>query len=543
MQHQVGQKARAMASFRKALAAKSTLFVPNLFLGIDLIDSGAPNEAIPYLIKAERLNPADVQAPLASGRAYAALRRPLDASDAYARALSIDARNSDAWFGLGMMSLRQVEGDTRLLIGESPQSSELMSLEALVFAEEGKLSQATQQYKTLLASPGAPTCSQFEYALVLAQEGEPAGNLPGDDKCAIGRLVQMNQRLRGGAYDDAWNDLSRLDEQDREVLRANMDLLWAGLSARQLEEVGGSLDAAASRLPEDVMAALRSSLHRTAPEVDLFGSRSCGVRESNGPEAHSNGSALSSIECAYYTGDYLKASQDARRLTAAAATRTSGLYWEIRADQRLATAALAKAEETATADSSKIAVLIGDIYRQKQQYESAVAEYRKALRANPNNAGAMLGMATAYFLENKPDEALNAAQAALTADPAEPRLNLLVGEVLTTKGDYIGAEAALKKSLKADPELLPRVHELLGRCYASTDNGSDAIREFTLALAGDQDGSIHYELARLYRKNGDIPAMKSALAVSERLRKERLDRGNAAMAAVREASSPPKAAF
>ena len=247
---------------------------------------------------------------------------------------------------------------------------------------------------------------------------------------------------------------------------------------------------------------------------------------------------LSPIECAYYTGDYRKASQEARRLTAVAATHTSGLYWEIRADQRLATAALAQAEQTATQNSSKIAVLIGDLYQQKQQYEAALSEYQKALRLNPSDSGAMLGMATAYFLENKYDDALAAAQTALAVDPAEPRLNLLVGEILTTRGDYTGAELALKKSLKADPELLPRVHELLGRCYASTNNVNDAIREFTLALPSDEDGSVHYELARLYRKTGDMPAMKSALEVSERLHKERLDRAHAAMAAVQQASSP-----
>ena len=138
--------------------------------GIDLTDAGSPKEAILYLLAAETLSPADVQAPLALARAYAASQRTLDASDEYARALSIDPSNSDAWFGLGMMSLRQVEADTRRLISESPKSPYLASLQALVFSEEGKLPQATEQYKALLASPGAPYCSQVEYALVLARQ-------------------------------------------------------------------------------------------------------------------------------------------------------------------------------------------------------------------------------------------------------------------------------------------------------------------------------------------------------------------------------------
>jgi tetratricopeptide (TPR) repeat protein len=541
MQHQTGEKTSAMVSFRKALALNSKLFVPNLFLGIDLVDSRSPGEAIPYLLTAEKLQPADVQAPLALARAYVASQRTLDASDAYTRALSINPGNSDAWFGLGMMSLRQVEADTRRLISESPQSPYLVSLQALVFSEEGKLPQAAEQYKALLTSPGAPYCSQVEYALVLARQQTSADLLPHDSKCAIAPLAQMNKAFHAGAYNYAWNDLLTLDQLSREVLRANMDLLWTGLSPQQLEQVEDSL--ASSRLPEDILAALRSSLHRTTPEVELFASNACSKKGPDGSPVPSSAGTLSAVECAYYTGDYRRASQEARRLAAATATHTSGLYWEIRADQRLATAALGEAEETATKNSSRIAVLIGDLYRQKQQYDAALSEYQKALRLNPSDSGAMLGLATTYFLENKNDEALTWAQTALAVDPTEPRLNLLVGEILTHRGDYPDAEVALKKSLKADPELLPRVHELLGRCYASTDKVNDAIREFILALPGDEDGSIHYQLARLYRKNGDIPAMKSALEVSGRLHKERLDRAYVAMAAIQQAASSPKPTF
>jgi tetratricopeptide (TPR) repeat protein len=540
MQHQTGEKTSAMASFRKALALNSKLLVPNLFLGIDLVDTRSPAEAVPYLLTAEKLRPADVQAPLALGRAYAASHRTLDAGDAYARAVSIDPGNSDAWFGLGMMSLRQVETDTRRLISESPKSSYLTSLQALVFSEEGKLPQAAEQYKVLIASPGAPDCSQVEYALVLARRQAPADDPPGQSKCALAPLAQMNKAIREGAYNDAWNQLLALNPPSREVVRANMDLLWTGLSTQQLEQVAGSLGGATSQLPQAVLAALRSSLQRTTPEVELFASKSCGGEGSSMP---SSAGTLSPVECAYYTGDYRKASQEARRLSAVAATHTSGLYWEIRADQRLATAALAQAEQTATTNSSKIAVLIGDLYRQKQLYDAALSEYQKALRLNPGDSGAMLGMATAYYLENKYDESLASAQTALAADPTEPRLNLLVAEILITRADYIDAELALKKSLKADPELLPRVHELLGRCYASTDHVKDAIREFTLALPSDQDGSVHYELARVYQKNGDMPAMKSALEVTERLHKERLDRAHVAMEAIQQASSSPKPTF
>ena len=52
-----------------------------------------------------------------------------------------------------------------------------------------------------------------------------------------------------------------------------------------------------------------------------------------------------------------------------------------------------------------------------------------------------------------------------------------------------------------------------------------AIKELELGAASDEDGSIQYLLARLYRKSGDIKAAQNALDRMKAIREKRRERG------------------
>ena len=57
MHHLLGEYPAAIREFRTALQENSHLFVPNLFLGLDLLQVEKPREAVPYLERARDLNP------------------------------------------------------------------------------------------------------------------------------------------------------------------------------------------------------------------------------------------------------------------------------------------------------------------------------------------------------------------------------------------------------------------------------------------------------------------------------------------------------
>ena len=52
MEHEGGDYAQAMKSFERAIHLKPSLYVPNLFLGIDSLHEGNSSAAIPSLVKA-----------------------------------------------------------------------------------------------------------------------------------------------------------------------------------------------------------------------------------------------------------------------------------------------------------------------------------------------------------------------------------------------------------------------------------------------------------------------------------------------------------
>jgi tetratricopeptide (TPR) repeat protein len=70
---------------------------------------------------------------------------------------------------------------------------------------------------------------------------------------------------------------------------------------------------------------------------------------------------------------------------------------------------------------------------------------------------------------------------------------------------------------------------LLGKVYAKTNRTQGAIAEFRLALDSDKDGSLHYQIARLYLKVGNRALANQAFEMSKRIQREGLMRATVAM--------------
>jgi predicted Zn-dependent protease len=112
---------------------------------------------------------------------------------------------------------------------------------------------------------------------------------------------------------------------------------------------------------------------------------------------------------------------------------------------------------------------------------------------------------------------MTTAKKALARDPADSDINLLMGEILVGQHAYLDAEPYLERSLDARPDVLPRVHALLGRVLAATGRPKEAIQELDQGLASDDDGSVHFQLARLYQQAGDAKAAAAALEKSKQI--------------------------
>ena len=249
------------------------------------------------------------------------------------------------------------------------------------------------------------------------------------------------------------------------------------------------------------------------PKVDT---RIAAMLSSQRCKTRGNGQLQLLAFCSFYTADFKTSSLVARRLKEKPEARIQGLYWESKADQKLAIEALVRAGEI-DADSPRMHVLLGDVFRQKRRWDEAEAEYRKAIVLDPRSRSARLSLAITLFSQLKNDEAFELDQSLLAEDANDPEANLLAGEILVQRNQFSKAEPYLLKCRDLKPELLPRYHALLGKIYGETDRISDAIAEYKLGLSSDENGSLHYQLARLYLKTGNKVAGEEAFKESKRL--------------------------
>jgi tetratricopeptide (TPR) repeat protein len=185
-------------------------------------------------------------------------------------------------------------------------------------------------------------------------------------------------------------------------------------------------------------------------------------------------------------------------------------------------AALARAAEVEP-DSSTVHALLGDYYRRRRMFDQAREEYSKVLAISPDSPAGLAGLASTDLGDGKLEAARATAQRILNRNPADADINLLMAEILVAQHEEENAEPYLKRSLSVRPDLLPHVHALLGRVLEKKGREKEAIEELKQGLASDEDGSVYYQLARLYQRMGDPKSAEAAFEKSKQLRARRDD--------------------
>ncbi|HEV2711207.1 MAG TPA: tetratricopeptide repeat protein [Edaphobacter sp.] len=537
MQHEAKDYEDAVQSFHQALRLKSSLYVPNLFLGIDDLRIGKAPEAIPYLLKAEKMSATDSLPPLTLGQAYSSLGKFLPAAHAYERALYLDPKKSSAWFGLGIVRLDQVEKDARRLAREDQNSAYAKALYAESLVKQSRYKEAASSYKSALAITPQPPCIHAELGFLALKQQDSDGAQAEfeterriDPGCSLAMLGQARLRMDAGSDSDALRLLKDLWERDPGFIQSNASSLMDGIEpARasnfqqhlfQQNGVGAVtsefyqvLSSILSGEPQPLQKTLMPSDATRHAVQDSYTSgkygqcaadfkRSITTKDADGLEMLAT--------CAYFTGDYDLSANASEALAAIAPHSMGALYWSIKANEHLAFSALDEFQRLEP-NSARSHLLLGDIYRQRRRFDDAQAEYEKALAIAPNDTAALTGLASAYLGDAKFEKTMDTAKLGLDQTPGDPELNLLMGEALVARHQMVDAKPFLRKALGAKPQMLPHVHALLGQVYAEAGKTSQAIEQLKLGLQSDEDGSLHYQLARLYRQTGDTAAAAVAI--------------------------------
>lgn len=536
MQHETKNYIEATHSFQKALKLKPSLYVPNLFIGMDYLSMGKSQEAIPYLLRAEKMNHTDSLPPFTLGRAYASQEKFLPAAHAYERAIHLDPQKSSAWFGLGIVRLDQVEENARRMTKEDQSSPYAKALYAESLVKQGRYKEAATSYQSALAAKPQPPCLHAELGLLSLKQGDVAAaktefhaEQQNGDGCSLGALGEARLRIDAGSDDEALNILHDLWRRDQGFVEANASVLTDGIAPARAAEFQQFLaqkdsGAPASGASQFVANAFRGEVqplksHHISLEAEQGSATSnyaagryavCASQWQRSLVTGDVASLQMLSACAYFTGDYELAANASESLAGIAPHSAAALYWSIKANERLAFIALDKFQQLEP-NSARSHLLLGDIYRQRRRFDDAQTEYQKALALTPNDPAALLGLASAYLGNGNIEKTIQAAQLGLDKAPADAELNLLMGEALVSQHQNADAEPFLLKALSAKPQMLPHVHALLGQVYAEAGKTQQAIEQLKLGLQSDQDGSLHYQLARLYRRTGDTKAAATAI--------------------------------
>ncbi len=565
MEHESGDYAAAIASFEQANRLKSSLYVPQLFLGIDYLRTGKAKQAIPYLLAAKKMNDTDPLASLTLGRAYSSLGNLSAAIPELRRATELDPKQDSAWFALGIAYLDQVESDSRTMTGQSADSSYAQALFAESLVKQSRYTEAAGLYQSVLAADNQPPCMRSEQGFLDLRQDDAraaASEFTAERKlhpeCTLALLGLARLHIDAGENDDALAILNQAWSPDQGFFSASASTLFEGMPSRRVTsflsfakgrqssgKIEPGLYVALSR-PQGASAASTPLLSQLAVKAltEEGGSQGSTVNASatlaSAKEDYSmgrygecadrlegslNGRDTDALQllarCSFFTGRYDLTSDATYALRELPSQPTAAtLYWAIKANERLAFESLARYQELEP-DSARSHILLGDIYRQRDRPEDAQKEYSSALTLSPNDLAALLGLATAYLQEAKVEQAVETAQKALERSPADPDVNLIMGEALITQHKFSEAEPFLLKALNAKPQILPHVHALLGRVYEANGKTKEAIDQLKMGVESDQDGSIHYQLARLYAQVGDKADADLAFAQMKAIKQKR----------------------
>ena len=436
MQHESGNISGAVMSFQHANRLNPSLYVPNLFLGIDLARTGKANQAIPFLIKATK----DQQI----GSAGCARARPrLHCCRQIFRcsrrtAASHRARSqtrSCLVYTWALPASTRWKRTLARLSTEGKDSPFAGALYAESLQKQARFGEAATLYKSLLDSQPQPPCLRAELGFSLLREHDPAGaadafaaERTAHPECGLALLGQARMALAAGDNHQAATLLSELWNRDhwirqdacalfflRGCPRESVSAFVNFISAQKDAEISGPLADAllaafgdSNQIPANRATASEPDTQPASGALSAEEYYRAGQFENCADRLASNFSTLNSgnlrllAACASFTGDDQLAARAASALGAAQPHSLEALYWSIQANERLALQALARFQQLEP-DSARSHVLLGDIFHQLERHDDAQAEYQKALAIAPGDPAALLGLASAYLSNNNND--------------------------------------------------------------------------------------------------------------------------------------------
>jgi predicted Zn-dependent protease len=438
-------------------------------------------EAIPIceqLVKAMPGNPGLV---LNLGLAEEMAGHPSEAISRFEEVLKIEPKNVRALTSLATVQLQTNHPQLALaplkkLLTLEPSNTAARGMLAEALMALAQFDEAAAQYRKLTEDSAADARSW--YGLVKAYESLEARSFD-----------RISQDAPQSPYVAALIGYSRLDRQQYPS---------AFFFFRQAEE----------KLPK--LRGLHAALAKVYQETGH--ADWAAIEEKEEESLPSPSCSASSAECYFVQNRFLESAKaSATNLTA------PSLFWGVKAYHQLALEAFARF--ASQPESVEMHALNAEILHSHKQDNEAANEWRAALRLAPGNRRLEGELATSLFLAHDYKSAVDLIQKLLPGSPNSPDLNFMMGESLLRTEQPDQAIRYLEIALRADSEMLP-AHASLGLALSKLDRGGDAIPHIEKALALDDDGSLHYTLARAYQQAGNAQRSRELMEQYQLIQKQ-----------------------
>jgi len=193
-------------------------------------------------------------------------------------------------------------------------------------------------------------------------------------------------------------------------------------------------------------------------------------------------------------------------------------YWRARCFEQLATQAYFRLYQ-AEPNSYRVHELTGDLEAAKGNDAKAMEEYRTAIAMKPSVPNLHYSLGHLLWKDLKTDEARKELNAELELSPRHSGALHDLGNTYLLEHQPEKALGYLNRALEVEPGDAD-IHRDLGTAYADLHDYAKAETEFKAAIAGDQDGSIHYKLARVYQAEGKKESAAREFEISTSLNRE-----------------------
>jgi tetratricopeptide (TPR) repeat protein len=215
------------------------------------------------------------------------------------------------------------------------------------------------------------------------------------------------------------------------------------------------------------------------------------------------------------------------------------LYWKSRCYNRLALAAYLRLFAV-DPDSYRAHQVLGDMEDLRGEDSKAIADYEIALAKRPTLPNLHYQIGHLEWKSYKTEEARKQFQAELAMNPRHAGALFDLGSTYLREHQADKALVYLKRVYDLDSKY-PDLHDFMGIAYSQLNRYAEAEKELKIAAPSDKDGSVHYQLARVYTALGkpseaqqEFALSNQLLAATHRANEERVQRIAEAEAALKQ---------